>query len=349
MAYEEKPTKVEIVPPDPANDPRMKIIDSIVSRQREQSKNEFVPNEDLEMEFLTGKKPDKEEIKLEKGEIEEDAKDGTEKTEEISQKNENIEEESHPESEQKEDLEDDILILKVDGKEKKLTKQEAIARLQKLEAADKRLQEATEAKNEALKILSQAKARQETQPSQKDAEKPEIMDAKVKEKVKKFANAIYEASDPDEISSLLLEVMEYGSKQRGPSEDEILAKVYDEMDRRTLIDRFRAPVNEGGFKDIMDNERLRQFADMIITEKVNSGKPINWETYQEAGDEVRSLFNILTPTQNSNTESMQRKIEKKKNLDIVKGINQKAELKKDELPKTREETLAEIKSKRKVY
>jgi hypothetical protein len=199
--------------------------------------------------------------------------------------------------------------LVIDGEEREVPLSEVVdagkRTLQKQEAADKRLEEAT-------KLLREAKEVRETPPAKPDASKDSAPkpDAEKAAKVAKLTQAIRYGAD-DEAANAALELLELGAT-KGPNLDDAMSAMEARLDAKQtsqkIFDQFKTD-----FPQITGNQRLLNFAGQIVDEKVQAkgGTYTDYSTYQAAAKEVMDLFGVK-PEEKKPVADLSEKEAKKK-------------------------------------
>ena len=267
------------------------------------------------------------------------------------------------EEEEEQEEEEELVTLIVDGEEMKVplskVKDAGIRTLQKEAAADKRLEEATALRKQYEELVEQAKKAAEL-PSKadedaQDKKTPEEERADFEEKKKAWIQAI-QYGDEEEAGAAIDEIIEYAGRGRRdviPAEeiksmvDEALKEREEAQKAQTaeqIRQKFFAPVEQGGFADLAENPYLMAETKRIVDEKLAAGEPNTWETYEAAGKQVREAMQAVLgqkAQEKVKVTGMDKKKEKKKNIDNVKPAEGKQTTETPDREKTLEEARAE--------
>lgn len=282
-----------------------------------------------------------------KADEEREQRDGpTKTTDEVEDLQNREEEEEQEEGEPAvKEPEDEIIELKVLGEVRKYPKSQVeehggIKAFQKELAADRKLEEAHRREQELERRERELLEKAEKQPS-KQTEK-ETKDADDKSPEKEEAEIDFAAlvekiqfGEPDEATEAFKTTMEMLQKGRGgaTTREEMLsvireAKAEEERERKdaerqSIVDRFNAPVDKGGFADIKASPYLMDAVATLIDEKLASGEDNSWETYEAAGKEIRKRREeALNPKPKKTTVTgFEEKKELKKGKDTITGAN----------------------------
>jgi len=308
---------------NPENDPKMALMNSIANRVNQERQEDFV-------EFDDDGHPIDEPVQLAQDEPEED--EGLEGDEESSTSNED--QHGEPAAPKKQ-----TKVLVVDGEEKEFDLETLVdygtRTLQKELAADKRLNEATRILNEAKEKERRA---QQTAPSidnntTNNTQKEDVSDNEPD--FQAMTDAI-RFGDDDEAVKVFEDLYKRAEKGRtnGATPGLSVDAIKDEV-KRSLIEEkvqenltrirtnFQAPVDKGGFEDLHNDEDAMVMVRSRIDRALADGKPNSWETYQEAGNQVRSrLFGTTGVSKNKGSvkvdeATLQKRVQDKKNLDVV--------------------------------
>lgn len=215
--------------------------------------------------------------------------------------------------------------------------------LQKDLAADKRLEEATKLLRRAEEIASQVppgKGAQSTEdPTKSDADRTQL---------RELLKAIRYGSDEEAEVAFEKAVGGAGSA-KGPDVNDILTTVETRLTAKTILSKFAAPPEQGGFADINGDKDLKLLAARKVDDLIHSGKsPMDWSTYEEAGNYVRGKFGkptASTPPSNG----LEQKAARKTGIDNVQsagGRVPKTPTPDDDQPKSTQDIINEMKRSR---
>lgn len=214
--------------------------------------------------------------------------------------------------------------------------------LQKNLAADKRLEEATKLLRRAEEVASQVppgKGTQTADPPKSDADKTQL---------RELLKAIRYGSDEEAEVAFEKAVGGAGSA-KGPDVDEILTTVETRLAAKTILSQFSAAPEQGGFADIDGDEDLKMLAARKVDELIRAGKsPLDWSTYEEAGNYVRGKFGkptASTPPGNG----LHQKAARKTGIDNVQsagGRVPKTPTPDDDQPKSVSDVIRDMKRSR---
>lgn len=254
----------------------------------------------------------------------------------------------------------EIERIKVDGKEIEVPRtkviEAGIRTLQKETAADQRLEEATNLKRSAEQLLADAKkkaqqpAGAETETVGKSALTPEELTAKKKE----WVQAI-QYGEEAEAAKALDEMMDFMGRGSTPatSRDEVSQIVEETIRKReqaqidsemaNIRQKFGSSRDQGGFDDLASSPYLMDEVVKIVNEKLEKGSPNVWETYEEAGNEIRQRREeALKSKGKTEVADLSEKRKKKASIDNVSSVSAtSASIRAAEETKTEEEYRAE--------
>ena len=228
----------------------------------------------------------------------------------------------------------------VDGKESEVLLSDIIdagkRSLQKESAADSRLEEAT-------RLLKAAQGKIPL-PREEDEEKEEKVDpaqddkSKRQARIKELTEAI-QCGTEEEGEAAIEEIMGSMATQKQVSPDEIKNQVKEELRVEQINERLQASPENGGFGDLIKDQRLVDFANQAIDKALSEGKPYTWELCQEACQGVRDWVDSFKPEAAPQKDELQEKRERKRtSIDEVKSAN----LKKSKIEKDKPQTASEI-------
>jgi len=246
--------------------------------------------------------------------------------EDAGEEEEHEEEEPEQEEETPEPEKPQMVTVKVDGEEKEVPLSDVIARYQKGEAADRRLEEAARLKKEAELLRAQP-----TPPKQDAEEEPQITRAEL-------IKALQYGTE-EEAAEALEKYEAQGRKQ--PTFD--LEKHYAEIERR-LDARKREDAWKVDNKDIADDPNLYGMVFQRTAQRIQSGETRDvFEVATEEAEAVREWMKKFAPAP---SQQQQQKIDRKRSLDHVPAAEGKQEPPKEEKPKTNAEVIAEMAASR---
>lgn len=211
---------------------------------------------------------------------------------------------------------DDMVTVKIDGREEKVSRRKieeaGIRTYQKESAADKRLEDATKLLRE-LQAEREAAGQHQKQEQQAPApqERAEITALKEHLNVKTELLAHAQAyGTPEEFKKALAEYndashklymgeVQYSLPQR---ETDVSAAIRRELEvleiervrvsNDQIVKKLSAPTESGGYKDLLDNPKYGKIFEIEVDELLSSGKPNVYETYAEAGENVRKMLGL---------------------------------------------------------
>lgn len=295
-------------------DPNFEDREKLAEKLWEQEKDNFVP--------VTGG----------------DAEEGADREEKSAEAEEAVEAKPEEGKEDEGDAEEDEEAaeseeLIVDGEKIVKTKAEieeagGKRNLQKILAADKRLEEAT-------LLLRQAQATVQAQlPGQGAASQrePQPVSQEQGQKIK----ALYEKlryGDDDEGQEAMQELLQ--GRTATPVDKQEILQAVEQMfygynlagEKKRIQAVFTTAPDQGGYADIYPEEmggkskdpEMWEFFDYKINQLVNAGEPQELATYQKAADAVRKRFGAGTTQQ----DSLADKRERKRGIDVVQGVKTK--------------------------
>jgi len=224
--------------------------------------------------------------------------------------------------------------LVVDGEKRKVPLSKVhdagIRALQKESAADKRLEEATRIKEEALKLVANVK------PSAEQVDADKVSAEKLGELRNNFIHQNLYGTE-EEAAEAMVEwekalISFAGTAQPTPSFDPNDLKVV--LKQVTLEERIYAPPEEGGYGDLMADPILRDQTALYVDKLVAAGEGSldDFETYRKAGDAMRLIGSTLSPNykapilEKGKAISFEEKKEKKRKIDNLKSASSKAQI-----------------------
>jgi len=166
------------------------------------------------------------------------------------------------------------LKLKVNGKEVELTEQQAIERLQKIEAADEYLRQAAEVKKAATKLVG---------PPVPVTPSPEELQRRADEEDRALVRAIQMGTE-EEAAAALRKLREQSSARPSLSRDDVSRTIDDRLAFNTAIDQFSKD-----YKDVWTDPVLKKLALDRDTALLAEGDDRPYlERYTAIGSEIRS-------------------------------------------------------------
>lgn len=300
-------------------DPREQLVESIVQKNDE-DRDKYAEEMGLET--------DKDET------LKEEPKD------DIKPDDEPKEDEDPKEEEPK----DEMVEIIVDGEKQEVPlskiKDAGVRSLQKESAAANRLREAT-------KLLKEAKQTVKP-PKDKDADE----DDKGTLTTKEITHAIQYGTE-DEAEAAIEQLNNMGRKEETVTPEDVKKiatdTVKESQDSEKIFNKFNLPEKEGGFDDLTKDPYLMSMAIAKVNERLKKGESNSWETYEEAGKEVREWVSGFSNTdvKEDKESDFDKKKDKKKNTDAVRAANvTKSSEDKDPKPKTATETIMEMQKNR---
>jgi hypothetical protein len=121
-----------------------------------------------------------------------------------------------------------------------------------------------------------------------------------------------------------------------------------EKRNKEIMDNLSLPPEEGGFKDLLEDERLYQLMQYEAEKMLQNGAPNRLETYQEAGKNLREFLKMDTSAKANNTDDSKNKQtddlaakrkRKIKEIDYIQTSNAATPSDFEEKTKTREQIL----------
>lgn len=245
--------------------------------------------------------------------------------------------EKETEQEEKEDTEQKKIKVKIDGVEQEVTMDEMIRGYQKNAAADKRLEEATRLLQEAKNVKEQKQPSDDTDANDDTKDAGPDIDEIFEDIDAKLVQAIQYGEDAD-VAEALKEHRTALRKHLGAAkaatinEDEIIEKAVQRIEGKSIWERFRKPVKEGGFEDLTKDPMILKIAEEEVDKLFQGNAPNTWETYVEAGNNARKRLGWKLPTQENETEgknvikdkadkadkeAMDKKRDKKRKIDSI--------------------------------
>lgn len=209
--------------------------------------------------------------------------------------------------------EEAMVTVKVDGKEIQVPQSEisaaGIRTYQKESAADQRLEEASKLLKEMQAERELAEKKEPPPPPQKTTNETALEAAQ--EAVNSKIDALSHAQaygGPDDYKAALqdLHAAQYEVSKltvaNAVPQQPVEAAIQKEFERRevetqkanneSIIKKLQSPVESGGYKDLLDNDRMRKLMEWEADSLLSKGAPNTYETYKKAGDTVRDLFGL---------------------------------------------------------
>ena len=282
---------------------------------------------DPETEEEVGTKP------AEDQEIEGDEEEGTETAEE-------------PDSETQELLVDGEKVIKSKAE---IAEVGGVRNMQKILAADRRLEQATRERQEATRLLKEIQeAAKAGLPSKGGATQEEsALSTEQQERIKALSEK-WKYGDEEESQEALQQLLAEGRNTATPQlKQEVMQDVvrllYQQkiaQEARRVHSVFTAAPEDDGYADIYPKEKggkcedpeVWEFFDYKINSLVNAGEPQELATYRKAADVVRKRFATIPP------DALAEKRERKRGIDVVQGVKAKSPA----IPKDKTETHDDI-------
>ena len=239
---------------------------------------------------------------------------------------------------------DDLDTLIVDGqtihKPRKEVYETGRRALQKELAADRRLEEAQRLYNDALQAYQTGLPRAGV--SSQKAVSSEEKAKRIEEITSKLIDGDY-----DQVQTAVTELVEgRDNATPAPDMDQIMHGVGQyleyEMERRSVVSAFRTPPEQGGYADVVptelggqsDSPEVYDFLNWKIAQITQAGAPHSLSTYRKAAEITRKQFGLRDPGR----PTLSDKRDKKREIDVVKGVRAKTPV----APKQKEETHEDI-------
>lgn len=229
--------------------------------------------------------------------------------------------------------------LKVNGQEKEMTFDQIIAIAQKQEAADARLQEAARRFQE----LEQREREFEARASSRQPSAQDVDSQKSSQELKELAQQYHEAlldGDDERANELFVEIQ---SGRQAPTQfnpDEIAQRVYQTVEQKNAEKARLAEIRSAQelfaneYSDIDQDPELRDWADRITAKLAQEDPSLSpTQLVTAAGDLVRSKIGASARNQ---------RVERKQRTGAMTGTNAKRSGKPPVKPKTRIDTLNEM-------
>ena len=223
----------------------------------------------------------------------------------------------------------EMVTIVVDGEKREVPLSDVMdagkRTLQKESAADKRLREAAEMREQATKLLEAAGRRVEEQLPEEGAAPSPISDEE-RERVATLAESILYGEE-EERNEALAEVIGMGRVEATPSDDRVLALIHAELHASEIRNKLSASPESGGYADIMSDPYLFSIASARVDALLQEGQPNSWELYAGVCDEVRAWRDGLvkdTPAEKKLGDDIKAKGERKKSIDTVTSVTAKS-------------------------
>lgn len=261
-----------------------------------------------------------------------------EEAEEVEEEDKTVEGDGKKEEDRAEEIEEEYETLTIDGQKVQKPKNEIYEAgkraLQKDLSADKRLEDATRLLRETQATIS---ARLPDGVAHQRPLQP-VPDKEQQAKIKQLYEKL-RYGDDDEGEAAMTELLQ--GRTATPQIEEILYGVSRYIERERIRSVFTTPQDKGGYADIYPEEgggkctdpEIWEFFDYKVNQMINRGEPNELPTYQKAADEVRKRFSAF-----SSKPSLSDKRDKKRDIDVVKGVKAKSHASE----KPREETHKDI-------
>ena len=299
----------------------------IVKQERDTRIEEIAAENQKRMEAELGepdaeKEPEEvEETEVEETEVAEETPDDVE--DDVDEPEEVEVEDDEPEDEPEEEL----VKIVVDGEEKEVPLSKILdagkRTLQKDSTADKRLEEATRLWREAKEQPSPDVALKEQIPDELDLARNEYVKAQ-------------QYGTEDEVLAAFIkyeDVKAAKAQQSVAPQPDIRMVVAEQLTTHDIVNRFKRSPEDGGYSDLTDVPYLGQAVFNRVNEKMAKGLNGNdWNTYKEAGDEIRSELEAQFGTKEEKT--VKDKKDKKRKLDTVKTVTKKTKAPPKDKPET---------------
>jgi hypothetical protein len=248
--------------------------------------------------------------------------------------------------EKPDETDDELDTLVIDGVEQKVKKSDIYETgkraKQKEIAADKRLEEASKLKKEIDAEREQFEAWKKSQQAPPKKEEPkinhelELAKSDLIEAQRAFAKA---TSDLDEegildsqakISDAQFKVWKIetaGQSQKPIDVDGIEKTIMSKIQAQETLRQIERPFEDGGMRDLIDDPYKQTLMTMEVNRLIQSGEDgLKFATYQKAAARVRDWLtqnNVSTASNKADEKETQDKIDKKRKLEVVKGVNSK--------------------------
>jgi hypothetical protein len=307
---------------------RVEMLEAIAKKNYEENKDDFIPIGDIDADQKFENIADSDDLKISGNEEEPKGREGVAdglSDDADGQKNVS----------QQDETKEELVTIKVDGVEKQVPLSEihqaGIAAYQKIAAADKRLEEATLLLREAK--AARAKQEYDTGTQQTPESKKTRQEIELEQKSQKANETLQGSMDnfaqaqaygsPAEIKKALEEYQNAWAnvnrieQQKSYSPDQIDQLIEQRMRERDLVEQEKRnkeimeslslPKEKGGFKDLLDDERLYQLMQYEAEKMLQNGAPNRLETYQEAGINLRKFLKMDTSAKKENTNDSNNK------------------------------------------
>lgn len=242
-----------------------------------------------------------------------------------------------------------VTRLKINGIEQEVPFQKVQANAQKNEAADLRLQEASQRQKQLEEYERYLRQQEQLLKQNQPSSAKDVDDQTVKNLIKQQREALLDGDDDryDEITSELLRVGRQSATQNyDPRQFETIAQrtalqTFQQMEQQRRINEADAYFARE-FSDIQNDEALMNVASRYVDQIRQANPTINpLDLVKEAGKQTRNWLASKT-----GATQKQQTIDQKRKLSAVKGASAKTPPKPKPKPQTREDYIADLARKR---
>jgi len=320
---------------DPNFDERERLAEELWNREKGEM-------EGLEPEEEEPKEPEVKTDDTDKSDDTDADTEAEEEAEEVEEEDKTVEGDGEKEEDRAEAIEEEYETLTIDGQKVQKPKNEIYEAgkraLQKDLSADKRLEEATRLLKETQATIS-ARLPQDGVAHQRPLQP--VPDKEQQAKIKQLYEKL-RYGDDDEGEAAMTELLQ--GRTATPQIEEILFGVSRYIERERIRTVFTTPPDKGGYADIYPEEgggkctdpEIWEFFDYKVNQMINRGEPNELPTYQKAAEEVRKRFSA-----SSSKPSLSDKKEKKRGIDVVKGVKTRSPVPETPKEETHEDILNE--------